>query len=95
MLVVRVTENVRAVQSSYYSSCPCLALAAAQCSVYVRGYAAKSALDALFYKTKLDCTNWFIFSYGLGELVDYTRTKFQHPSSLEKKTVLHVNVEGS
>jgi hypothetical protein len=24
MLVVRVTENVRAVQSSYYSSCPCL-----------------------------------------------------------------------
>jgi hypothetical protein len=23
MLVVRVTENVRAVQSSYYSSCPC------------------------------------------------------------------------
>jgi hypothetical protein len=25
MLVVRVTENVRAVQSSYYSSCPCLA----------------------------------------------------------------------
>jgi hypothetical protein len=26
MLVVRVTENVRAVQSSYYSSCPCTAL---------------------------------------------------------------------
>jgi hypothetical protein len=24
MLVVRVTENVGAVQSSYYSSCPCL-----------------------------------------------------------------------
>jgi hypothetical protein len=24
MLVVRATENVRAVQSSYYSSCPCL-----------------------------------------------------------------------
>jgi hypothetical protein len=24
MLVVRVTENVRAVQSSYYSSCPCI-----------------------------------------------------------------------
>jgi hypothetical protein len=24
MLVVRVTENFRAVQSSYYSSCPCL-----------------------------------------------------------------------
>jgi hypothetical protein len=26
MLVVRVTENVRAFQSSYYSSCPCLEL---------------------------------------------------------------------
>jgi hypothetical protein len=24
MLVVRVTENVLAVQSSYYSSCPCI-----------------------------------------------------------------------
>jgi hypothetical protein len=26
MLIVRVTENIRAVQSSYYSSCPCLDL---------------------------------------------------------------------
>jgi hypothetical protein len=26
MLVVRVIENVRAVQSSYYSSCPCAGL---------------------------------------------------------------------
>jgi hypothetical protein len=26
MLVVRVTENVRAVQYSYYSNCPCLGL---------------------------------------------------------------------
>jgi hypothetical protein len=26
MLVVRVTENLRAVQSSYYSSCPCVQL---------------------------------------------------------------------
>jgi hypothetical protein len=26
MLVVRVTENVRAVQFSYYSSCPCVVI---------------------------------------------------------------------
>jgi hypothetical protein len=39
-----------------------------------RGYAANSGLDALLYKTKFDSTNWFIFLYVLGILVDYTHT---------------------
>jgi hypothetical protein len=54
-----------------------------QINAAVRGNAANSGLDALFYKTKLGQRNCFIFRYVLGPLVDYTRTKFQHPSSSE------------
>jgi hypothetical protein len=50
---------------------------------FVRGDAANSWLDALFDKTKLGQRNCFIFWYVLGILIDYTRTKFQHPSSSE------------
>jgi hypothetical protein len=37
MLVVRVTENFRAVQSSYYSSCPCIGLlVSSRCKMKLR-----------------------------------------------------------
>jgi hypothetical protein len=38
MLVVRVTKNVRAVQSSYYSSCPWSGSLLLQMSAYVHKY---------------------------------------------------------
>jgi hypothetical protein len=50
---------------------------------HIRGYAANSGLDALFYKTKLSRRNCSIFLYVLGILVDYTGTTFQNPSSAE------------
>jgi hypothetical protein len=74
-LAVRVPLSVLSVVCFQLS---CIAAYVRIAVVNIRGDAANSGLDALFYKTKFGWRNCFIFLYVLGILVDYTRTTLAH-----------------